>query len=389
MTRAASPWWLVLAFVLALPAVTPRIYASDEVQYFAYLRSLWFDGDVSFENDYRRFYDRGVAADAGFHETFLERTTETGRRINFATLGCALLWSPFYAVADGWVLATGGPRDGDSRPYVAAVAYGSAVYGFLALLVGHLLADNDPQKAVVVDYKRDYEERFKSDVSTFGGHAYDGLMIAVEAIKRAGSSDRAKVRQAVEGMEVVIHLGAYPNDADFIDVLLEPNVRGLYHICDAAREFGIERLVLSGTMQTVSGHGFPDRAIRIDEGPAPVNHYALTKVWSEDMGDMYARVYGLSVINVRIGWLPRNPGEADRLKAARIGPDTFFSHADAQRFYERCVESPTPGKGEAVTVFATSIPKYIERMELEPARRILGYEPQDVWPQGLNYDYQP
>ncbi len=140
MTRAASPWWLVLAFVLALPAVTPRIYASDEVQYFAYLRSLWFDRDVSFENDYRRFYDRGIAADAGFHETFLERTTETGRRINFATIGCALLWSPFYAVADAWVAATGGPRDGDSRPYVAAVAYGSAVYGLLALVIAARLA---------------------------------------------------------------------------------------------------------------------------------------------------------------------------------------------------------------------------------------------------------
>ena len=36
----------------------------------------------------------------GFHETFLERTTETGRRVNFATIGSALLWSPFYAVAD-------------------------------------------------------------------------------------------------------------------------------------------------------------------------------------------------------------------------------------------------------------------------------------------------
>ena len=55
---------------------------------------------MSFENEYRAFYDRGVAADALFHETFLERETETGRRINFATLGCALLWSPFYAIGD-------------------------------------------------------------------------------------------------------------------------------------------------------------------------------------------------------------------------------------------------------------------------------------------------
>ena len=48
-------------FVVSLPAVTPRIYASDEIQYFSYLRSLWFDHDVSFENEYRYFYDHNIA----------------------------------------------------------------------------------------------------------------------------------------------------------------------------------------------------------------------------------------------------------------------------------------------------------------------------------------
>jgi len=67
-----------------------------------------------------------------------------------------------------------------------------------ALLVPDLLAANDPQKPVVTAYKRDYEARYKSDVSTFGGHAYDGLMLAVNAIKRAGSTDKAKVRDALE-----------------------------------------------------------------------------------------------------------------------------------------------------------------------------------------------
>lgn len=198
-------------------------------------------------------------------------------------------------------------------------------------------------------------------------------------------SDREKVWEAVEGVDTVIHLGAYPNPADFIDVLLGPNVIGLYHVCEAAAGLGVKRLVLASTMQTVSGHGWPERAIRIEDGPKPVNHYALTKVWAEVTGDMYARVHNLSVISVRIGWLPRNPDEAKRLQERAIGPDTFFSHQDAQRFYERCVESPTPGPGESVIVFATSKPKRIERMALEPARRILGYEPQDVWPEGLPF----
>jgi branched-chain amino acid transport system substrate-binding protein len=67
-----------------------------------------------------------------------------------------------------------------------------------ALLVADTLPGNDPQKSVVANYKREYETRFKSDVSTFGGHAYDGLMIAVEAMKKAGGTDKAKVRDAIE-----------------------------------------------------------------------------------------------------------------------------------------------------------------------------------------------
>jgi len=76
-----------------------------------------------------------------------------------------------------------------------------------ALLVAELLADNDPQKPVVVAYKRDYEARYKSDVSTFGGHAYDGLMLAVDGMKRAGGTDKAKVRDAVEGTQGYVGTG--------------------------------------------------------------------------------------------------------------------------------------------------------------------------------------
>ncbi len=67
-----------------------------------------------------------------------------------------------------------------------------------ALLVADTLPASDPQKSVVLNYKNDYEAKFKSDVSTFGGHAYDGLMMMVDAIKRAGGTDKAKVRDALE-----------------------------------------------------------------------------------------------------------------------------------------------------------------------------------------------
>ena len=56
-----------------------------------------------------------------------------------------------------------------------------------------------------------FTEKWKTDVSTFGGHAYDGLMIAVDAIKRAGSTDKAKVRDAIEATKGYIGTGGVVN----------------------------------------------------------------------------------------------------------------------------------------------------------------------------------
>jgi len=66
-----------------------------------------------------------------------------------------------------------------------------------ALLVADKLPDSDPQKEVLVAYKTKFEKDH-GDVSTFGGHAYDGLFMAVEAMQRAGSTDKAKVRDEIE-----------------------------------------------------------------------------------------------------------------------------------------------------------------------------------------------
>lgn len=85
-----------------------------------------------------------------------------------------------------------------------------------ALLVGDKLPDNDPQKKVVVDYKKTYEDTAKQPVSTFGGHAYDGLYILVDAMKRAGSTDPKKVRDEIERTKGFVGTGGVvtmsPND---------------------------------------------------------------------------------------------------------------------------------------------------------------------------------
>lgn len=67
-----------------------------------------------------------------------------------------------------------------------------------ALVVADQLPDTDLQKPVVVAYEKAFKERYNTDVSTFGGHAYDAIMIVTQAMKKAASTEKAKVRDAIE-----------------------------------------------------------------------------------------------------------------------------------------------------------------------------------------------
>ena len=94
---------LVLTFVLFLPLLDPRIYAVDSVEYYAYLPSLLFDGDLDFTNEYTRLdtmYPR-----AGIATGLLNRRDPlSGLPINVAPIGTAILWAPFFLLTHAGVL---------------------------------------------------------------------------------------------------------------------------------------------------------------------------------------------------------------------------------------------------------------------------------------------
>ncbi|MBC7951934.1 MAG: ABC transporter substrate-binding protein [Rhodospirillaceae bacterium] len=98
------------------------------------------------------------------------------------------------------------------------------------LVVAEQLAATDPQKPVVTAFKKDYEAAFKTEVSTFAGHAYDGLQMALAAIRRAGSTDKAKVRDELEktsgyvgtgglvSMSATDHMGLNPSAFHMVEI---------------------------------------------------------------------------------------------------------------------------------------------------------------------------
>jgi branched-chain amino acid transport system substrate-binding protein len=114
---------------------------------------------------------------------------------NYKQLGMALPLYHAHGVASEEFIKLSGPAAEGVRLPAAA------------LLVADKLDAKDPQKPVAQAYVKAYKDAYKQDVSTFGGHAYDGLMIAIDGIKRAGSTDKAKVRDAIEATKGYIGTG--------------------------------------------------------------------------------------------------------------------------------------------------------------------------------------
>jgi branched-chain amino acid transport system substrate-binding protein len=95
-------------------------------------------------------------------------------------------------------------------------AAGAAAEGVMfpagRLLIADTLPNGHPQKALLLAYKKDYETKFKPDAaSTFGGHAYDAMLLLQEGVKKAKSLDKEAVRSAIEGLKGVVGTGGIFN----------------------------------------------------------------------------------------------------------------------------------------------------------------------------------
>jgi hypothetical protein len=136
---------LLVLFLLSLPLVNPWV-RGDGVGYYAYARAPLIEHSLDFTRDYQ-------AANESFREGRLgesgqpkaEFRTVTGHLENHFTVGPAILWSPFLFVAHAGVLlarefGSSVPADGFSAPYRYAMAFGTVLFGFLALLFSFRLA---------------------------------------------------------------------------------------------------------------------------------------------------------------------------------------------------------------------------------------------------------
>ena len=198
----------------------------------------------------------------------------------------------------------------------------------------------------------------------------------------ADLSDLEALKAALDGVEALVHLAATPDDVeDPVNNLFPPNITGLYHTLELAREAGVQRLVLPSSGQVNWFRNF--------EGPWPLDEtvpvspkgwYAATKMFLESIGHSYAATHGMSVIIARLGWCPRDEEQVREIADETIYQDVYLSPADAGRFFIGCVEAAPEVRYEIL--YATSKPVETLRYRLDRAREIAAFEPQEQWPDG-------
>jgi len=195
-------------------------------------------------------------------------------------------------------------------------------------------------------------------------------------------ADRAAIDRATQGIHALIHLAATPDDADFLTELLPNNITGLYHVMESARAAGVRRIILASSAQVnwwqQKTGPFP---IRPDDPISPKHWYAATKMFMEAIGRSFVEIHGISVIIARLGWCPRTRAQVDEIAASELFRDIYFSPGDVGRFFACAVEAPADLRH--AVVYAASRAVKQTRFDMSSTTKLLGYQPQERWPDGI------
>lgn len=154
---------------------------------------------------------------------------------------------------------------------------------------------------------------------------------------RADLSDGVAVLRLAEGCGAILHFGGISTDNPF-EVVLGPNIRGLYHVYEAARREKA-RVVFASSNHAIGFHERPQgNEAKLDADCAfrPDSFYGLSKAYGELMGRLYWDKHGVENVNVRIGSSFPEPVDARMLS-------TWLSYADLARMMERCVLAEAVG----------------------------------------------
>lgn len=201
------------------------------------------------------------------------------------------------------------------------------------------------------------------------------------------------IRAAVAGMDVVVHLAADPKGEGW-ESLRDNNLIGAYHIFEACTEAGVQRIVAASSITVSFGHRAMEpykamaerrhgdipahvQPVTVDVPATPRGLYAATKVWAESLGQVYAHQHNLSCILLRIGQVDRDWPRPPR------GSDVFVSQRDVVGLIEACIQADQSVRFDIFYALSNNDMRWAD---MEHARQVLGFVPQDRAEDGFDYD---
>jgi uronate dehydrogenase len=171
--------------------------------------------------------------------------------------------------------------------------------------------------------------------------AFPDAVPAGSSFTRADLNDGMAMLKLAEGCGMILHFGGISTEHPF-EVVLGPNLRGLYHIYEAARREGA-RVLFASSNHSI---GFHERSVRLDDDCQfmPDSFYGLSKAYGELMGRMYWLKHGVENVNVRIGSCFPEPVDARMLS-------TWLSYDDLTRL---CIRATLAKVTESCVIWGAS-----------------------------------
>ena len=172
------------------------------------------------------------------------------------------------------------------------------------------------------------DELISTDIADDIGALYKG-----EHYVKADLASMDDILGVTEGADMVVHMGAYSDEAPF-EELLGPNFVGAYNIWEASHRHGVKRVIYASSIHAVGMHAktdFIDTTVR----HRPDTFYGLAKCFAEDLGSLYWDKHGLESVHMRI------------LSCAQVTSPralgTWLSYEDLVQLVTRCIDTPSTG----------------------------------------------
>ncbi|MET9799999.1 NAD(P)-dependent oxidoreductase [Streptomyces sp. NPDC006368] len=183
----------------------------------------------------------------------------------------------------------------------------------------------------------------------------------------ADLADKEALREAVRGVDAIIHLAGISLEAPF-EKIMRANIEGTYNLYEAARAEGVRRIVLASSNHAVGFTPRPrpgDPLIPIDTPRRPDTYYGLSKCFGEDLAQLHWDLHGVETVSVRIGSCFPEPTSVRMLSV-------WLSPGDCARLFHAAL---TAEDVRHTVVYGSSANTRLW-WDLSSARA-LGYEPRD------------